>query len=752
MIANGHRSSNQPLTGFEPFIILGLAIFIALQSDVFSLWDILPLTGGVLILSGVFYYRIADTADTAQRINAVDLILWGAITLLTLAFSPRFSTLFDAEAIRVFLVGTLALLWIRIEIWRRLTQRARATDAAEPSPIPWPWILLVKLPLFWGLCFLLTYWTGSFIFHFATMLTPVLVWHEVARRPLSRRERRQLALLSGGWLVLAFALWLPDDLFSTLALAFLLLLLLGYFRPKVGDPDRGWVRWETGVYLSLSGIPFVLLYQLFDPEAQMIPGLVFILTLVLGIGWCIIGLLWSFRPFTSIDPKPDRADRMERAYWLAGRILLTALAIVFFVKTTDYKTDTRWLSLVADAFGLDNRWLVAKALRDEYLWYDKIPPLNYWQYSSPEDLLDKARNPERDPWSYLVDFKKAAAWNRGHYAGAGMGWVINDAEEIQLRLVYPDSPAGRSGIQRGWRLIAVNDYQAKDFKVDDFAKRLTQEVGKPSVPLRLKFLKPGNEVVDLTLQSGDVHTPPILLSQVIDRPDAKIGYLAFNSFKDFIFEPMTALFSEWKQAGVNELIVDLRYNGGGSILLAAYLASLIYTPPDGTDAVFAELRYNDHYRIQEHQNFLTTPNSLEIHRLVVIATESTCSASELIINGLRPYIPVTVVGSTTCGKPLGMNELTTRSIQIELINFALFNRDGKGDYTKGLAADCPAVDDLDHPLGDPEESSLKESLFFLEHGHCSVIPRGDGVSVGPPVRTPDRDMGLTGLQREIGAW
>jgi C-terminal processing protease CtpA/Prc len=115
-------------------------------------------------------------------------------------------------------------------------------------------------------------------------------------------------------------------------------------------------------------------------------------------------------------------------------------------------------------------------------------------------------------------------------------------------------------------------------------------------------------------------------------------------------------------------------------------------------------------------------NTLSLQRLVVVTTSGSASASELVINALRPFIPVTTVGETTYGKPVGQYGITFCDKVLYPVAFTLRNALGQGDFFGGIAADCPASDDADHQLGDPAEASLSEALTVVRTGQCSAPP------------------------------
>ena len=214
--------------------------------------------------------------------------------------------------------------------------------------------------------------------------------------------------------------------------------------------------------------------------------------------------------------------------------------------------------------------------------------------------------------------------------------------------------------------------------------------------------------------------PTVSLTRVVDVDGRKVGYLFFRNFVRPSVAALDEAFASLREAGVTELVLDLRYNGGGLVDVAVHLASLI----GGTATagqVFAEYRHNDRNRRRDETLRFDAPaQALGLARVVVIATQASASASELVINGLRPFVPVVVVGDRTYGKPVGQYMLPFCDKVLAPVSFAMVNADGKGDYFDGLAADCQAADDIAHDLGDVDEASLAEALGYLRTGACSA--------------------------------
>jgi len=228
----------------------------------------------------------------------------------------------------------------------------------------------------------------------------------------------------------------------------------------------------------------------------------------------------------------------------------------------------------------------------------------------------------------------------------------------------------------------------------------------------------------------------------------KIGYMVFNSFINPSVAELDQCFTKFKNSNVNELIVDLRYNGGGSVDVSKKLADLI----GGTAAnggVYATYKHNNkHSELNKSINFQTYSNSLSLSRVLFITTHGTASASELVINGLKPFMPVFLIGSTTHGKPVGMYTFTYKEFDWAFVPicFSMKNANNVGDYFDGLSVDVAAVDDYTLPFGDYNESSFAAAL-----GYLGVTPAKSIRTKSTPILNSKLVTGK-GLYEEIGAW
>jgi C-terminal processing protease CtpA/Prc len=216
-------------------------------------------------------------------------------------------------------------------------------------------------------------------------------------------------------------------------------------------------------------------------------------------------------------------------------------------------------------------------------------------------------------------------------------------------------------------------------------------------------------------------------------------------------EALNTAFTQIRDAGATELVLDLRYNGGGFVSVAQHLAGLIGGPPL-VGQVFVQFTHNDK---QTSRNtaylFEAKPQALAVTRLVVITTRGSASASEAIVNGLRPYMDVKVVGDTTLGKPVGQYGFDFCEKVLFAVSYLVTNARGQADYFNGIPADCAAADDVDRPLADPREASLAEALYVVRNGRCSGAAAAQA-AVQARFRERVPELPRDGWRQTLNAW
>ena len=222
-------------------------------------------------------------------------------------------------------------------------------------------------------------------------------------------------------------------------------------------------------------------------------------------------------------------------------------------------------------------------MQEWYLWNDKMPEVDPNDYGSADELLNALRF-ERDKWSYITEEKEYDDYfKRGEYLGYGYGPAFDEAGDLRVSLVYEDSPFGRAGVERGWIISKINGLPiSRSNYSNDLLEAPTNT---------FEFLTPAGNVVTETLEKTTVGINTVLDYQVLQVNDRPVGYLAFNGFIEKSLDELKPAFEAFQQARITDLVLDLRYNGGGRIDVAEYIATnLIGTR--GTDRVFAQDSYN----------------------------------------------------------------------------------------------------------------------------------------------------------------
>jgi C-terminal peptidase prc len=365
---------------------------------------------------------------------------------------------------------------------------------------------------------------------------------------------------------------------------------------------------------------------------------------------------------------------------------------------------------------------VRTTLRDIYFWYRDLPDPAPSGFSSPEAYLEAVRKrPLDDSYSYIADQEESDAFfSESQFIGVGVSYRQTGASEIRVTQVFPGSPAAEANLARGDYLLAVNGTAVSTL----LANNGIDAAFGPStagVAVTLDWRTPDNAQFSARLTKRAVTIPTVSQTAVYDLGrDGRVGYIHFRNFVQPSTAALNTAFADLSAADVDELILDLRYNGGGLISVAQHLGGLIGGERT-RGQVFVEFFHNDkHTSENQVLRFPVPTGALGVSRLMIIATRGSASASESIINSLRPFIPVTVVGETTYGKPVGQYGFDFCDKTLFPVAFQVRNARGEGDYYDGIPADCAAADDLDHQLADSNEASVAEALRYIRTGSCTA--------------------------------
>jgi C-terminal processing protease CtpA/Prc len=402
-----------------------------------------------------------------------------------------------------------------------------------------------------------------------------------------------------------------------------------------------------------------------------------------------------------------------------------------------------------DCTTLGQTVFVRDTLQDIYFWYKELPASDPALFASPEAFLEAVRYRPRDvTFSYIAGKAESNAfYSDSQFIGLGFASKLVAADELRLTQVFPDSPAAEAGLRRGERIVEIGGRTIGELSANGLLGGAfgPSDVGV-SVELRVRGLD-GSER-KATLVKRAVTIPTVSQTAVFEADGRLVGYLHFRNFVRPSTAALDAAFRDFSLAGVRELVLDLRYNGGGLTSVAQHLASLIGGVRT-KGQVFVEYVHNDKNAFRnEEQRFDDPVFALDLERVVVITTRASASASELVINALRPFVKVVTVGESSYGKPVGQYGFDFCDKTLFPVAFATRNARGEGDYFDGIPADCPARDDLDHALGDAQEAALAEALHVVRAGTCSGSSqtlRATSAQRAAPARV------RTGLRQLIGA-
>jgi C-terminal processing protease CtpA/Prc len=356
-------------------------------------------------------------------------------------------------------------------------------------------------------------------------------------------------------------------------------------------------------------------------------------------------------------------------------------------------------------------------MKDWYLWYDTMPNVSVKNFATQQELLDTLIFDKLDRWSYIQETTDYNSYNsKGIYTGHGIGLRWNTEGQLRVAFIFDDSDLNSSGVTRGWEVTQINGMAITPGTIIDTALLGPDEDGIQNT-FTFRTLSGGTQVITSTKKFININA--ILHSEIIDIAGKQAGYFVLQNFTTPASDELSVLFSDFDAENIDELIVDLRYNPGGILEVSRYLGNLI-AGEIANKGAFVKYVYNDRKSDQNATlRFKPEDYSLILTRVFFITTASTASASEVLINALRPNLDVYIVGDITEGKPVGMIAKQFTDYTLVPITFYMYNKDNEGEYFDGLQPDQFIADDLDEAFGSREEDCLKEVLYFIENGSFS---------------------------------
>ncbi len=353
-----------------------------------------------------------------------------------------------------------------------------------------------------------------------------------------------------------------------------------------------------------------------------------------------------------------------------------------------------------------------------YLWNDSIPDVDPADFSNPNDLLESMRYELRDRWSYITTqdaFKQY--YDEGTYVGYGFGYGPDKDGNMRITFLFDDSDLVDEGVTRGWLIKEINGVSIND------DSDLNSLLGTDEIGVSNEFVleSPEGVVVTQSFAKKLVYMNTVLYRTAFNVGTKKAGYLVFKSFIEPSISELDEAFNYFNSENIDELIIDLRYNGGGQMDVAMHLVGL-FIADELDQKVFLKYTHNPSRTIDNYSYKLAQEsNSVRLNKVYFITSKASASASEAIINGIDPYMDVYLVGDDTYGKPVGMYSFFSNISDLAYvpITFKILNVNDEGEYYNGLPANSYAEDDVTKDFGDPDEASLNEVLYHIENGSFS---------------------------------
>ena len=453
------------------------------------------------------------------------------------------------------------------------------------------------------------------------------------------------------------------------------------------------------------------------------------------------------------------------------------------IDTSSAGTTTGTTTTTVDCSQARLKQAVLDTARQWYLFPESLPAsIDANAYASVGAFLDaltaQARAEGKDRFfSGTTSIATENLLLQGTTAGFGFTLLERSAPVgVAVAQVFAGSPAGDAGFARGDALLAIGTSEATLQPIEQVLASgggLEEAIGPSTAgvvrALRWRTLAGVVRAATLTKRSFDLDAVPAANLRVLTLADgSKVGHLTFRSF---VSDPVTGnaqlanlqalrdAFARFRTEGVRDVIIDLRYNGGGLVSIAQLLLDLL--AGDRAGQVAFETRYNAQQSARNELTRLAAQSQgIATLRVAFVVTDRTASASELVINSMLPYARTAIIGSRTFGKPVGQLafDVSACDFRLRLVAFKSVNRDGAGDYFQGLpygafsaagGAACAAGDDLTRQPGDPQEGMTAAALGWLGSptGSCpgaAIAATDDGVSAARMLESRDERVGAAG--------
>lgn len=371
--------------------------------------------------------------------------------------------------------------------------------------------------------------------------------------------------------------------------------------------------------------------------------------------------------------------------------------------------------------------------KDIYLWNTQIPAdFTGRNYADPAAIMTAIRpysieagfNTAVDRWSFAI---KKTEWNQmsggvstlsgtGNAAGDfGLSVFFRAENDLRVSLVEPASPAGLAGIKPGWRITQINGNSNMSTSNASTIVNNVYYAGSGN----FTFTKPDGSKVTKQLSAAHYTEKPVYLDTVYNINASRIGYFVYNSFLGNITQisgQLQQVFNRFASQQITDLVIDLRYNGGGYVSLAEQMANYL-VPNSANGGLMMKQLYNSQNAQNNTTSYFRKTGGPNLNTVYFIVSKSSASASELLINTLKPYMDVQIIGpSATHGKPVGFFPIPVGDWYVFPVSFKTTNKNGEGDYYNGLPVNAQVPDGLDKDWGNINENCLATAIKDITTG------------------------------------
>ncbi|RLV58476.1 PDZ domain-containing protein [Parashewanella curva] len=402
-----------------------------------------------------------------------------------------------------------------------------------------------------------------------------------------------------------------------------------------------------------------------------------------------------------------------------------------------------------------------------YLWYKEVTDKNPAPFSVKDyfaQLKTTAQTPSGNPKDNFHFSRSTEEWKRLSQGGVSLGYGAeitlirrSPPRKAVVAFTEPNTPASNKGLARGDEIVAIN---GADFATSNDLNLLNSALfpSKDDTEYNFTLRRVNGSEYTVTMTPTQITSAPVQNVKTIETDSGKVGYFTFNGHIQPAESQLKSAIDQLANENVSDLVVDLRYNGGGFLILASQLAYMVAGSENTQNKTFELNEFNDkHPTVNPVTGEPIRPlgfantgvgltldrgtplPSLNLNRVFVLTTDSTCSASEAFINGLRGIdIEVVQIGGKTCGKPYGFYAQDNCGETYFTIQFKGSNHKGFGDYSDGFEpsqspvqngtqiAGCLVDDDYSHALGDKNEAMLKAALNYRTDKLCPSLPSSFG--------------------------